>query len=122
MRGVARSLPATWRAEKVLGKAEKSAVASESEGEWLGKLNESARALAVETGEDAAQAAGQALFAAVALCRKLGVDPEQALNDACDDYIKRFTEKEYAVCADGRQPDLKESGGTGAAQGTADRR
>ncbi len=105
MEGVARSLPATWRSEKVLGKAEKGGFAPVSDPQQLGKLEASVRALeeASASGGDTQKAAGEMLFAAVAACRQLGCDPEQALHAACDAFITRFTAMEQAVLADGLQ-------------------
>lgn len=36
------------------------------------------------------EAIGALLFAAVALCRQTGVDPEKALTATCDNFIQRF--------------------------------
>lgn len=85
---VARSLPGLWRAEKLQNKAEKAGfpqIAPEQE------LLASAETLA-EHPEDS-DALGRLLFAAVALGRKGGTDPEAALYSRCETYVASFREK-----------------------------
>lgn len=90
MAGVARSLPATWRAEKIQKKAAKTGFRWESADEALDKLAE-------ETGE-----LGDMLFAAVRVASTLERDPEQALHAACEKFIRRFTAMEQTALAEGR--------------------
>ena len=83
LEAVARTLPALWRAEKVQKKAQKAGY------RWSDPA-----ALPCDTGEDAEQAIGQLLFAAVNLAREHKVDPEAALNRATDAFIDRFRAQE----------------------------
>ena len=86
---VARALPALWRAEKVQKKAEKAGLpyaADQAQREALTQLTQSSA--------DAEQAVGRALFAAVSLARAKGVDPEQALNRATDEFIAQVAQQE----------------------------
>jgi len=80
---VAETLPALWRAEKILKKAEQAGITPEE--------TENPDA---EPGEDSEAAVGRLLFAAVREARALGVDPEAALHRACGDFIRRFAEEE----------------------------
>ena len=84
---VARSLPGLWRAEKLQSKAEKAGfpqIAPEQE------LMASAEHLA-EHPEDP-DALGRLLFAAVAMGRRGGMDPEAALHSRCEAYVASFRE------------------------------
>lgn len=82
---VARSLPALWRADKLLKKA-----GGFGSDRWteLDKLSDRACAAPDET------AIGDLLFAAVALARQGGVDPEDALNAACERFIADYRQNE----------------------------
>ena len=84
--GVARSLPATWRSEKLQKKAAKCGFAWESAAECLGKL-------------------GDMLFAAVNVAAFLQKDPEQVLHAACEKFIRRFGAMESAARQAGRSLD-----------------
>lgn len=101
MQGVARSLPATWRAEKLQKKAAKSGLADESADEALDKLAQRTDALrAALAGQGEPDAAlGEVLFAAVRVAAALDRDPEQALHAACERFIQRFTAIEQAALA-----------------------
>ena len=48
---------------------------------------------------------GDLLFAAVRVASTLDRDPEQALHNACEKFIKRFTAMEQSILADGRTPE-----------------
>ena len=92
LRAVARALPALWRAEKVQKKAEKAGspfVAEPSQRACLTRLVEN-----TASPEDAELAMGRALFAAVSQARSMGVDPEQALTRATDEFIDRVAQQE----------------------------
>ncbi len=73
---VARSLPALWRAEKLLKKAEKAGVLEPSDG-WQ----------CLRMAADPVETVGQLLFEAADLARQLGVDPELALHRRCDAFL-----------------------------------
>ena len=83
---VARSLPALWRAEKLQTKAEKSGY----------PVTPTSRQSASEVSEspDKLRAVGDMLFDTVCLARKLGVDPEQALNQSCDAFLAQVRRNE----------------------------
>ena len=104
MDGVARSLPATWRAEKIQKKAAKTGFCWESADEALDKLAEEMQELreAVRDGTNIDEELGDVLFAAVRVASTLEKDPEQALHAACEKFISRFTAMEQALLADGR--------------------
>ncbi|MDD3164746.1 MAG: MazG family protein [Oscillospiraceae bacterium] len=88
---VARTLPALWRAEKVLGKAEKAGFSIPDANALDQTIADQASSLCTLSKDDAA---GSLLFAAVALCRRAGIDPEQALTCATDQFIERFSATE----------------------------
>ena len=79
--GVSRALPALMRAAKLAGKAMKTGKYSPKyspegcEGKDEGKLHE---------------LYGELLFELAASAKKHGVDPEQALYDACERFIRKF--------------------------------
>ena len=104
MQGVARSLPATWRAEKIQKKAAKTGFCWKSAGQALDKLAEEAQELreAVQDDTNIDEELGDLLFAAVHVASTLDKDPEQALHSACEKFIKRFTAMEQSILASGR--------------------
>ena len=104
MVGVARSLPATWRAEKIQKKAAKTGFRWESADEALDKLAEETGELreAVRDHTTLDEELGDMLFAAVRVASTLERDPEQALHAACEKFIRRFTAMEQTALAEGR--------------------
>ena len=104
MQGVARSLPATWRAEKIQKKAAKTGFRWESADEALDKLAEETGELreAVRDHTNIDEELGDVLFAAVRVASTLERDPEQALHAACEKFIRRFTAMEQTALAEGR--------------------
>ena len=104
MVGVARSLPATWRAEKIQKKAAKTGFRWESADEALDKLAEETGELreAVRDHTNIDEELGDVLFAAVRVASTLERDPEQALHAACEKFIRRFTAMEQTALAEGR--------------------
>ena len=104
---VARSLPALWRADKLQSKAEKAGFRFRDSDGSLRKLEEEVRELreAVERGTNVEEELGDVLFAAVNAGRYRGIDPEAALNAACEKFIRRFRRVEDAVAAQGRAMD-----------------
>lgn len=82
--GVARSLPALWRAEKLQKKAEKAQVSLPEDEQSV-----SAAAKALDEQPDKTQAVGKLLFAAVQAARQFGVDPEMALHSYCETFIQQ---------------------------------
>ena len=103
MAGVARSLPATWRAEKIQKKAAKTGFRWESADEALDKLAEETGELreAVRDHTNIDEELGDVLFAAVRVASTLERDPEQALHAACEKFITRFAAMEHAFLAAG---------------------
>ena len=102
---VARSLPALWRAEKVQKKAAPVGFdwdsvdgAVDKRSEELGEVKE-----AIAGHGDPAEGLGDLLFAAVNVDRFLKVDPEDALQAACDKFAARFRRVEEEVTAQGKQ-------------------
>ena len=101
--GVARSLPALWRGEKILKKAAKSGIDQESAAECLDKLDQQADVLrAAANREQAQQALGDLLLAAAGVAAQMELDPEQALGEACERYLTRFTQLEQSLIQSGR--------------------
>lgn len=108
MQGVARSLPSTWRAEKIQKKAAKIGFRWESAADALDKLAEETAELreAVQTDGSIDEELGDVLFAAVSVAATLDKDPEQALHRACEKFIQRFTAMEQTILADGKTPEV----------------
>ncbi len=92
LNGVARSLPALIRAEKLQGKAAKAGFDWRDMEPALDKLAEEVEELrrAAHGDGDAGEELGDVLFAAVKAGRFLGLDSEQALTQACEKFIARF--------------------------------
>ena len=102
---VARSLPALWRAEKVQKKAAKVGFDWDSVDGAVDKLSEELDEVkeAINGHGDPAKELGDLLFAAVNVARFLKVDPEDALQAACDKFAARFRRVEEEVTAQGKQ-------------------
>ena len=102
---VARSLPGTWRAEKLQRKAADAGFDWRSVDGALDKLDEEVQELhrAVETNGNVPEELGDVLFAAVKVGRFCGVDPEEALHGTCEKFIRRFRAMEEAAAREGRE-------------------
>lgn len=95
---VPHTLPALWRAEKIAKKTAKAGFDWDSALGALDKLEEEVRELraALEAGgladrsHGVLEELGDVLFAAGKLGQMTGVDPEEALHQACDKYNARF--------------------------------
>jgi len=95
---VAKTLPALWRAEKMLSKAAKAGFDWPSGQGALDKLSEETeelrRAAASDAPADAphgvAEEVGDVLFIAAKIAADHGVDPEAALHGACGKFARRF--------------------------------
>lgn len=111
LRAVSRTLPATWRAEKLQKKAGKAGLRPDGPAGAAANLSEKAGALreAVERGAGAdealGEALGEALFAAVGVAAALKADPEEALQSASERFIRRFSAMEALAGREGRTPD-----------------
>ena len=92
MDSVARAMPALMRAEKLQGKAAKAGFDWPEIGPALDKVSEELSELrrAVEEDANVEEELGDLLFAAAKAGRFAGVDPERALQLACDKFIRRF--------------------------------
>lgn len=105
MDGVARSLPALWRAEKIQHKAAKAGFDWPDIQGPLDKLSEELaelrEAVAAKDAENAMEELGDLLFAAANAARFLKADPEQALHQCCEKFIRRYALMEQAADKDG---------------------
>ena len=104
MDSVARALPALWRADKLQSKAEKAGFRFRDSDGSLDKLEEEVRELreAVTRDTNVEEELGDVLFAAVNAGRYRDVDPEAALNAACEKFIRRFRAVECAAAQQGQ--------------------
>lgn len=104
LRSIPPMLPALMRAEKVGKKAscfdfpDADSVMLKVKEE-LGELEE---ALSSNDADSIEEEMGDLIFSIVSLCRKIGVEPEVALNKATEKFIKRFSVLESAVIAEGK--------------------
>ena len=101
---VPHTLPALWRAEKIVSRSVKAGFNWDSVDGALDKLDEEAAELrqAVRDGTNIEEELGDVLFAAVKVGRFCGVDPETAVNGTCEKFIRRFRAMEEAAAAEGR--------------------
>lgn len=99
LESVARSLPGLIRAEKVQHKAAKVGFDWENITGALDKVREETEevARAVAGDGDPVEELGDLLFAAVNAARFVHTDPEQAIQDATDKFIRRFARVEQAA-------------------------
>jgi len=91
LRGVPRAMPALWRAEKTVSKAEKAGVRAAETTEAICAAQTAAAAL-----DGSAESLGNALLALAALSHAMDCDPERALDDALARSVERFAEREAA--------------------------
>lgn len=98
MDSVARSLPALIRSEKLQEKAAKVGFVCRSPEAALNELDECTARLRQDIGEgrDTSRSLGSLLFAAVAAARAAdeNADAETSLQNACEQYIRRFAAME----------------------------
>lgn len=95
---VAHTLPALWRAEKIQSKTAKAGFDWPEPTDAVDKLQEEAEELrrALEAGgmADAShgikEEIGDVLFAAAKTAQMAGIDPEEALHQACDKFAARY--------------------------------
>ena len=109
---VARTLPATWRAEKLQKKAAKAGFDWPDISGQLNKVGEEfsevKEALAQGEKDHIFEEVGDLLFAVVNLARGGGVDPEFALNAANEKFLRRFAATEALLEGDMAQYDLEQ--------------
>ncbi len=112
LNAVARTLPATWRAEKLQKKAAKAGFDWPDISGQLSKteeeLSEVKEALAEGEQSHIEEEIGDLLFAAVNLARRAGVDPEFALQAANEKFIRRFAAAESLLEGDMARHSLEE--------------
>jgi MazG family protein len=106
--GLPRGLPALARAQKLGDRAGKVGFDWPSYDGSLAKVREEVDEVAETAAAGDAEAAhrelGDLLFATVNLARKLGVDAESALHDACAKFTRRFEFIEDRLAEAGRKP------------------
>lgn len=102
LRAIPPMLPALMRAEKVGKKAKcfDFADANEVMDKVSEELVELSDAISTEDKNNIEEEMGDLLLSVTSLCRKLGIEPEVALNRATDKFIDRFeaVEKEVLKC------------------------
>ncbi len=101
---VARSLPGLWRAEKIQSKAAKDGFDWPDISGALDKLDEETHELrqAVQDGTNVQEELGDVLFAAVKVARFAGIDPEEAIADTCEKFIRRYRAVENGAAQQGK--------------------
>ena len=99
LREVVRSLPALLRARKLASKAASAGVCQKDASQLAREAAACVEKLA--EGKDAAAALGDALFLLCAWAKSANVDPELALNEACDGFVARFAALESDLSARG---------------------
>lgn len=102
---VAKSLPGLWRAEKIQKKAAKVGFDWDKVDDALEKVVEETAELkqAIAEHSNIQDELGDLLFAAVNVARFVKVDPEDAVQGACDKFAKRFRRVEELALAQGKQ-------------------
>ena len=104
LKSIPPMLPALMRAEKV-GKKASCFDFPNADSVMLKvkeELCELEEALASNDASAIEEEMGDVIFSIVSLCRKIGVEPEVALNKATEKFIKRFSVLEAAVIAEGK--------------------
>ena len=104
LRSIPPMLPALMRAEKV-GKKASCFDFPDADSVMLKvkeELSELEEALSNNDSMAIEEEMGDLIFSVVSLCRKIGVEPEVALNKATEKFIKRFSVLEEAVISEGK--------------------
>ncbi|MBE5768045.1 MAG: nucleoside triphosphate pyrophosphohydrolase [Clostridiales bacterium] len=101
---VSKGLPALMRASKVQKKAAQVGFDWDTALEALPKVTEEAQEVLEELNQqrDPAEELGDLLFACVNVVRLCGLDAEEALKNATEKFIRRFTAMENAIILDGK--------------------
>ncbi|MBO5204268.1 MAG: nucleoside triphosphate pyrophosphohydrolase [Clostridia bacterium] len=104
LRAIPPMLPALMRAEKVGKKAAcfDFADADQVMEKVREELCEVSEAIEAGVKSDIEEEMGDLLLSITSLCRKLGIEPEVALNKATDKFINRFSVLENAVMEQGK--------------------
>lgn len=107
MEGVAETLPALWRAEKVQKKASVTGFEWPDVSYAMAKLREEtdelSEGIAASDADNIEEELGDVLYAAVNVARHTGVDPEKALHRACEKAINRFRYMEQKAADEGKK-------------------
>ena len=105
LKSVPRSFPALLRAEKVQKKARKVGFDFDTAEDAFYKIGEESEELrsAMRSGRDIEKEMGDLLFAAMNVCRLLGLDGEETLHKATDKFIRRFEQMEKNIDAAGKK-------------------
>ncbi len=105
MRDIPGHLPSLMRAAKVQKKARQVGFDWDSALPALEKVLEEADEVRaeIEAGRDPEGELGDLLFAAVNAARLAGAQPELALNQATEKFVRRFEKMERAILTDGKQ-------------------
>ena len=99
LKSVPRSFPALLRCQKVQKKARKVGFDFDTAADAFYKIGEETEELrtAMKTGQDVEKEMGDLFFAAMNVCRLLGLDGEETLHQATDKFIRRFEKMEKNV-------------------------
>ena len=105
LNSVARTLPALIRAEKVQHKAAKTGFEWKDINGALDKVQEELDEVkrAVNGDGNLPEEVGDLLFAAVKVARFANTDPESALNNTTEKFIRRFSYVEQGAAAQGKE-------------------
>ena len=104
LEAVAKTLPSTWRAEKLQKKAAKAGFVWDTPMDALNKLTEEIEELklAVSTQGNIEEELGDVLFATVNTAFMLHKDPEDMLSASCDKFTAHFSAMEAKSLGDNR--------------------
>ena len=105
LKSVPRSFPALLRCEKVQKKARKIGFDFDTAQDAFYKIGEETEELrsAMASGQNVDEEMGDLLFAAMNVCRLLGLDGEETLHAATDKFIRRFERMEKRVEKEGKK-------------------
>ena len=105
LKSVPRSFPALMRAEKVQKKARKIGFDFDTAQDAFYKIGEETEELraAMASNQNVEKEMGDLLFAAMNVCRLLGLDGEETLHKATDKFIRRFEQMEKNIDGVGKK-------------------
>ena len=105
LKSVPRSFPALLRCEKVQKKARKVGFDFDTAADAFFKIHEETKELraAMDSGKGVEKEMGDLLFAAMNVCRLLGLDGEETLHKATYKFIRRFEQMEKNIEKEGKK-------------------
>lgn len=105
LKSVPRSFPAMLRCQKVQKKARKVGFDFDTAADAFYKIGEETEELrmAMASGKGIEKEMGDLFFAAMNVCRLLGLDGEETLHRATDKFIRRFENMEKNIDAAGKK-------------------